>query len=158
MSKAATTLVAVLVLATAATALAVLPKGGTKFKGTTSAPKIGKFRDPISFGVSAKQKTVVSIKFGTLGCFGSGGPPPRKNPYTQPFATVKIQSAKLKSSGSFSGGTNTSLGGTPTFVTISGKFASKSGKLSASGKIKVSQMFNGQRCGPATTTFKAKPK
>src|SRR5438105_4642201 len=87
MRKLVAALTLLAVLAAAAAALAVLPKNGAKYKGTTSAPafqgtKNRTFKDPVTFGVSNGGRTLTSFNFGEPSCFGSGGPPPKKNPYT----------------------------------------------------------------------------
>ena len=95
-----------LALAFAATALAVLPPGGASYKGKTSAtPFVGakgqKFTDPLTFGVSKNGRTLTSFKFGEPSCFGVGGPPPTKNPYTSKGFLAKMGSIPVDASGKF---------------------------------------------------------
>lgn len=144
--------------ALAATALAAVPSGGSRFKGTTSAPAIGHFKDPVSFKVASNAKKITGFKFGTLGCFGSGGPPPKKNPYTQPFNTGKVASIAIDAKGSFSANVAIKVGQVPTTTTVIGKFGKKHGKVTASGVITISQSFQGHTCGPSTMKFKATAK
>ena len=151
-------------MAVAVTAFAVVPPGGSKFKGTTNAPaftgaKGQHFKDPVSFKVSKDKSKVTRFKFGTLGCFGSGGPPPTKNPYTFKSNTVKLKPLTLTSKGKFSGKQNATVAGFPGTVKVSGKFKKKKHKLKASGKITITQTQPGNiSCGPATMKFKAKKK
>src|SRR5690348_13518764 len=98
---AAVTLIACLALA--ASALAVLPKGGKTYKGTTSAPKVGKFKDPVSFQTVAGGHLVQGFKVGFLGCQGFGGPPPATNPYTQPDNVLAFGKMGIGGDGKFSG-------------------------------------------------------
>jgi hypothetical protein len=150
------TVLTILILAPASFAL--LPSGGSRFKGTTSAAKIGRFKDPVSFKVGSDASTISKFKFGTLGCFGSGGPPPTKNPYTRPFNTAKMPTISIDSKGQFSGTAQLTIGQVPTTSKVTGKFRKKSGKMRASGKITVSQTFQGQSCGPATMSYSASAK
>src|SRR5438876_403296 len=130
-------------LALTATALAVLPPGGTRFKGTTSAPvmtgKSGqKFKDPVSFSLTADRKHIRKFKFGLLGCFGSGGPPPNTNPYTSKFATAKLASLVVTAAGKFSGKQHEKVGSTPTDIAVQGRFAKSRGRYKAAGTITFS--------------------
>lgn len=140
------------------TALAVVPSGGSRFKGTTSAPAIGHFKDPVSFKIASNGKKITGFKFGTLGCFGSGGPPPKKNPYAQPFNTGKVTSIAVDAKGGFSTTVEIKVGQVPTTTIVFGKFGKKHGKVTASGAITISQSFQGQTCGPSTISFKATAK
>jgi hypothetical protein len=156
----AITTVAVLGLATAATA--VLPSAGSKFKGTTSAPAQGaqKYKAPVSFKVAAKGKhgrKIKSFKFGSLGCFGVGGGNPSSNPYATPYSTAKLGSIGVKATGKFSKTKTVTLQvNAKTKVKVKGKFTSR---RRAKGKITVTQTSpSNEKCGPATVTFKAKRK
>lgn len=158
MRRLAITAPAVAGLVFAATALAVLPAGGAHFAGTTSAARIGKFKDPVSFSVAANRAAVTSFQWGSFGCFGAGGFPPNKNPYTLPGSAAKVKSLALEPGGTFAGTGKFKLSGTPSTATISGKFSKSKGKLRASGSITIRQTSNGQKCGPGTMTFSAAAK
>lgn len=137
-------------LVVAATALAVLPPSGSRFKGKVNQPKLGgKYDDPVSFAISGRK--VKAFKFGSFGCSGGfGGPAPPQNPWTQSANTVTFGPMKIKSNGKFSGSAHH---GNADFK-LSGKF-SKSGKKAA-GKITLTFAENGGDCGSVTFTAKKK--
>jgi hypothetical protein len=152
-------------LVMAATALAVLPKGGSSYKGTTSAtPFTGakgqKFKDPVTFGVSADRQHLTSFKFGEPSCSGSGGPPPTKNPYTSKGFLAKMGGILVAANGAFDVTKNIKVGQVQTVTEVTGKFSknSKTKKVVVKGKITFSQTFNGVKCGPAHLSWKAAPK
>jgi hypothetical protein len=166
-------LAALIVLAVAAVALAASPKKGAKFKGTLSNSagplKYGKYSDPMSFKVSSSGTKLLSFKWGTLGCFGSGGPV-TSNPYLSKYAAHHFGAISVSASGSFSAPATKSTykvsGGsgkskytsiTTTTSSLTGQFTSSK---RASGTITFSQkdVYNGRSssCGPATLTFTAK--
>jgi hypothetical protein len=166
-------LAALVILAVAAVALAASPKKGAKFKGTLSSSagplKYGKYSDPVTFKVSSTGTKLLSFRWGTLGCFGSGGPV-TSNPYLNKYASHHFGAISVSAGGSFSapamkssykvsGGSGkskyTSI--TTTTSTLVGLFTSSK---RASGSITFSQkdVYNGKSssCGPATLTFTAK--
>ena len=154
------------VLASAATALAVLPPGTTSYKGTTSAtPFTGakgqKFTDPVTFKTSSNGRSLTGFKFGEPSCNGSGGPPPTKNPYTQKGFLAKMGSIPVDAAGKFSTTKNVKVGQVQTVTSVAGQFSKnkKTHKVVVKGgKITFSQTFQGVKCGPAHLTFKAAPK
>jgi hypothetical protein len=154
------------VLAFAATALAVLPPGGTSYKGTTSAtPFTGakgqKFTDPVTFKSSSNGRTLTSFKFGEPSCIGSGGPPPTKNPYTSKGFLAKMGTILVAPNGAFDVTKNVKIGQVNTVTRVTAKFSrnKKTHKVVIKGgKITFSQDFQGSKCGPAHLTFKAAPK
>ena len=151
---------AVTVLATlafTASSLAVVPRGNLHFAGFTSAPPIAGFKDPMSFSVASNARSVTGFKFGTLGCFGFGGEPPKRNPYAFPTNTAKLAAIPIKG-GAFSATQEIKVGPVPTTATVTGKFRRRSGKFTASGAITISQDFQGETCGPATMTYTATSK
>ena len=153
---AAVTLIASLALA--ASALAVLPKNGKSYRGTTSAPKIGKFKDPVSFKIAGGGHLVQGFQFGFLSCQGSGGPPPVKNPYTQPDNIVAFGKMGIAGDGTFTDTGFHTANGVKTTATVHGKFKKRKKRVIATGTLKVSQDFPGGHCGPAKLTFSAKAK
>jgi len=162
------------VLALAASALGVLPRAPSKFKGTTSAGPITQctgpnkckvFRAPVSFTVLAGGKSgrrITKFKFGTLGCFGAGGFTPGTNPYTLKGSTAKVGSIAVSSGGKFAKTKNIKVGTIKTKVKVKGNFTRKGSgrklKFAAKGKITIFQTLGAQKCGPGTVTFKAKGK
>jgi hypothetical protein len=173
-SFAGAVLAALIVLAVTAVALAASPKKGAKFKGTLSSSvgplTYGKYSDPVSFKVSSSGAKVLSFKWGTLGCFGSGGPV-TSNPYLSKYALKHFGAISISAGGSFSapatkstykvsGGSGSSkyTSTTTTTSSLTGRFTSPK---KASGTIIFSQtsVYNGNKptaCGPSTLTFTAK--
>jgi hypothetical protein len=152
--------IGVAALLTCATALAALPKSGARYAGVTSAPSIGKFKDPVTFRASKDSRKLMSINFGEPSCQGSGGPPPSKNPYKSVLA-VKLGSATVSAKGKFSVTKTTQLFGRPAHSTFKGTFKrdSKTRKTLAKGSIVLTQDEpDGTHCGPAQLTFRAAPK
>jgi len=164
---------ALAVLIVAATALAASPKKGAKFKGplSTSVGPIteGKYADTVSFKVSSAGTKMLAFKWGTLGCFGSGGPITR-NPFTAPGSRMHFAAISVSATGGFvapatkstykvSGGTGRSkfTSSTTTTSSLTGQFTSSK---TASGAITFSQkeVYNGKasKCGPVELTFTAK--
>jgi hypothetical protein len=151
-------LTAIAFLVAAASALAVLPKGGKTYKGTTSAPKFGKFKDPVSFKTAQGGHLVSGFQFGFLSCQGVGGPPPTSNPYTQPNAIVAFGKMGISGDGKFTGTGTHTVNGTKTTATVHGKFKKRKKRVIATGTLSVSQTFQGGQCGPTKLTFSAKAK
>jgi hypothetical protein len=156
------TLAGALVLA--ATALAALPKGGSKYQGTTTAATLTgtkgkKFKDPVTFGVADAQH-LTNFKFGEPSCQGSGGPPPSKNPYTSKSETANMGGILVAPSGAFDVTRNIKVGKVQTTTEVSGKFTknTKTKKVTVKGTITFSQTFQGIKCGPSHLGWKAAPK
>ena len=154
---AAGTVIALLAVAATALAAVAFPKGGKSYKGTTSLPKIGKFKDPVTFKTNSNGHTVLKFKFGYLSCQGVGGPPPTTNPYTQPDNVVEFGSMGLSARGSFTGLGFHTVSGTKTTARVKGKFKLSKRRIVATGTLTVRQTFPGGHCGPEKVTFTAKP-
>jgi hypothetical protein len=152
-------------LALAAAALAVLPKGGSHYKGKTSAPTIigaggKKFTDPVTFTVASNSRSLTAFKFGEPSCQGSGGPPPTKNPYTASFEAAKLGGVPVAADGKFSVTKNLVVGGTPTATGVSGKFSTnrKTHKVIAKGTLSFTQHVTGGGQCTGHLSFTAAPK
>ena len=153
---AAVTLIASLALA--ATALAVLPKGGKTYKGTTALPKVGTFKDPVSFVTRQGGHRVEQFKVGFLSCQGSGGPPPATNPYTQPDNVIPYGRMGIGGDGSFTGSGYHIANGVRTDGSVTAKFKKRKKRVIATGTLTFKQTFAGGHCGPVKVKFTAKPK
>lgn len=169
----AAALAALIVLAVAAVALAASPKKGARFKGTLSSSagplKYGKYSDPMSFKVSSSGIQILGFKWGTLGCFGSGGPV-KSNPYTSKYATHHFGTISVSSGGSFSAPATKSSyklsggSGKSKFTSITTTTASLTGLFTSSKKaagtivFRQKDVYNGKSssCGPSTLNFTAK--
>jgi hypothetical protein len=172
-SLAGAALAALIIVVAAAVALAASPKKGAKFKGTLSTSagpvKYGKYSDPVTFKVSSSGTKLLSFRWGTLGCFGSGGPV-TSNPYLGKYGLHHFGAVSVSAGGSFSVPASKSTykvsGGsgkskytviTTTTSSLTGQFASPK---RATGTITFSQkeVDNGKssNCGPAILTFTAK--
>ena len=156
-----TLLVALLLLGTAATALAAHPKSGSHLSGYTSASPVNGFKAPVTFSVAPNGTALLNFKYSSFGCFGAGGFRPGVDYYTQPQSTIKVGKVSLSKSGHFSasGATNTySAFGEKTITTtkVTGSFTSAK---TATGTISFSQQISGKftsTCGPANISFTAK--
>lgn len=167
-------LAALIILAVAAVALAASPKKGAKFKGTLSSSagplKYGKYSDPVTFKVSSSGTKLLSFTWGTLGCFGSGGPV-TSNPYLSKYASQHFGAISVSASGSFSAPAKKSTykvsggSGSSKYTSITTTTSSLTGRFTrpkvASGTITFSQsaVYNGHKpttCGPSVLTFTAK--
>jgi hypothetical protein len=156
-----TLLLALLLLGTAATALAAHPKSGSHLSGYTSASPINGFKAPVTFSVSPNGATLLNFTYASLGCVGAGGFSPGVDYFTKPFNTIKVGKVKVSKSGHFSesGGASTySAFGDKTVTTskVTGSFTSAK---NATGTITFSQQISGKfttSCGPANISFTAK--
>ncbi len=163
MRKSLAFLTVLVALACTAVALAARPPGGSRFKGTTSAPAIkgtgGKeYKDPVVIKVAASRKRIKSFKTGIPSCFGSGGPPPKSNPYTSSGYSTTIKKIAIKKSGKFRTTREGNVGHIPTKLTVSGRFRKRNGKWRVKGKIVYSQSLQASSCGPAKMTYSARKR
>ena len=163
MRKSLVFLTVLVALACTAVALAARPPGGSRFKGTTSAPVINgsggkKYRDPVVIKVAASRKKIKSFKTGIPSCFGSGGPPPKSNPYTSSGYSAKFKSIKIKKTGKFRTTRNLQVGHVPTHATVSGRFVkTAASKWRVKGKIVYTQEL-ASTCGPEKMTYSARKR
>jgi hypothetical protein len=156
-----TLLVAILALASAATAIAAHPKGGSRLSGYTSESPINGFKAPVTFSVAPSGATLLNFTYASLGCVGSGGFSPGVDYFTKPFNTIKVGKVKLSKSGHFSESgapsSYTAFGDKTTTTTkVTGSFTSSK---NATGTITFSQQISGKfttSCGPANISFTAK--
>ena len=154
-------LIIALVLATALAGAAVssgaVPRAGVRFTGTTSAKSVNDFGDSITFVTGAK--SLRSLSFGTLGCFGFGSFPVGVDPYATSLAQLRA-SVLFTAKGTFSAkdlspSWNGGDPGTKLYVTLSGQFTSPT---KVTGTIVISEKTaNGGTCGPSKMTFSATP-
>jgi len=149
-------------LACTAVALAARPPGGSRFKGVTDAQKIegqgGKeFKDPVVIKVRGDRKRIKSFRTGIPSCFGSGGPPPKENPYTSSGYRATFKSIAIKKSGKFRKTSDMQVGHIPTHATVSGRFTKRNGKWRVKGKIRYSQKL-ADDCGPVTMRYSARKR
>ncbi len=156
MRKLATTLALTATLALAAAAGAALPTSGA-FAGKTSLRPINGFPDLVTF-VSAKSGHVLrKFTFGTLGCFGTGAFPVGVDPYGMPESIGAMPLVKVSPKGTFVLTAKPKFAGsdgTVTTATIKGRFVNR--KV-VKGTITISQLQNGDKCGPSTMKFTAVP-
>jgi hypothetical protein len=153
--------VAIALLAAAATAIAAHPKKGARFAGSIAGTGINGFKPPVTFTVSSSATTLTRFTFSTLGCFGSGGFRPGVDYYTQPSALIKVGTVKVSKSGHFSlAGAVVSYSGfgvtTTTTTSVSGSFTTP---RTAIGTVSFTQKLSGKdtgSCGPAKLQFTAK--
>jgi|tagenome__1003787_1003787.scaffolds.fasta_scaffold20932696_2 hypothetical protein len=145
-------------LALAASALAVLPKGGKTYKGTAAVPKLVNFKDPVSFVTRQGGHRVEQLKVGYLTCRPYGGPEPSTNPYTQPDNVIEFGRMGVGGDGSFTGSGYHIANGVRTDGSVTGKFKKRKKRVIATGTLKFTQTFSGGKCGPQKVKFTAKPK
>jgi hypothetical protein len=126
-------LLVILLLVLAASAHAVLPAGGSKFKGSTKEELNG-FKAPVSFKVAGNQKKLKAFRYGSYACLtdvGPGAGDPFKN-FQQKFGSIPLTDA-----GKFSKTKKiTPLPNQTQTVKVKGKFKSAT---KASGKITISR-------------------
>ena len=146
-----------LLVATCATAAAVVPHVGVRFTGPTNAKMVNGFGDTVTFLTG--RTTLRRFSFGTLGCFGYGTFPAGVDPYGISIAQM-TKAVPLTATGAFkitstdatySGDSSTKLK-----VTINGQFTTAT---SAKGVISLVESGpNGGTCGPVKMTFTATPR
>jgi hypothetical protein len=140
-------------LVPAGSALAALPGSKASFSGVTSERPINGFRATITFKTSVGGRTMRSLVFQTLGCFGNGAFPVGVDPYAEsawhvvsiPVSATGVFSAKVSPT------TTTPNAGKMT-GTISGTFTTA---RAVTGKFVFSQVQSGADCGPKTVRFTA---
>jgi hypothetical protein len=156
MRKLAITLAVSITLGLAATAGAALPSKG-EFTGTTSLHAINGFPDLVTFVSQSGGRTLKKFQFGTLGCFGTGAYPVGVDPYGDPTATATVSKVLVSKTGTFLLTAKPAIpgaDGTVTTATIKGTFTKSN---AVSGTISISQVENGDKCGPRTMKFTAVP-
>jgi hypothetical protein len=146
-----------LLVATCATAAAVVPHVGVRFTGPTNAKMVNGFGDTVTFLTG--RTTLRLFSFGTLGCFGYGTFPTGVDPYGISIAQL-TKSVPVSATGAFkivsvpatySGDSSTKLK-----VSITGQFSTAT---SAKGIISLVETGpNGGSCGPVKMTFIATPR
>ena len=153
--------VAIIMLITAAVALAATPKAG-HYTGTTNAPKVHGYAAAVAFTVSANGKRVKDFQYADEGCFATMTQPPG-NPFTLAGSRHALSGKAIAvSGGKFSiknVKTTFSLSGTVTTTSVKGKFTSAT---NATGTITFSQKQTApglnHSCGPFTRMFTATAK
>jgi hypothetical protein len=144
-------------LAGAAVSSGAVPRAGVRFTGTTSAKEVNGFGDSITFLTGAK--SLKSLSFGTLGCFGYGSFPVGVDAYAISLAQLRA-SVLFTAKGTFDAKNlqpswNGGDPGTKLFVNLTGAFTSPT---AISGTITYSEKTsNGGTCGPSKMKFSAKP-
>jgi hypothetical protein len=140
----------------AGAAVAALPTKG-KFAGKTSLHSINGFHDLVTFVSANGGRTLKKFTFGTLGCFGTGAFPVGVDPYGMPESIGSIPKVKVNANGTFLviakpkfAGDN----GAVTTATVKGVFATA---RSVKGTITITQVSDGDKCGPAKMKFTAVP-
>jgi hypothetical protein len=163
----AATIVAIIILALAATALAAHPKKKAKYAGTTNAPALNGFSPPVTFSTNAKGTSITGFSYASVGCSGGIGGLGKGNPWKGTFLIHRVGTIKVAKSGTFSVKnvkvTFTSKTGddkTITTSSVKGKFVSAT---KASGTITYKQQFviphePGSKCTGDPLSFSAKVK
>ena len=148
--------VVLIMLLTAAVALAAAPKAGKTYSGTISASKVNGFSAPVSFKVSSNGKQLQKFQYANR-CFASSG-----KPVGDPYKTEVISVGKIAvSGGKFSvKNVKTTSKLVTTTSSVKGKFTSAT---KATGTIKFTQHGTfgppgGITCGPVTLKFTATTK